>query len=807
MKRRNRFGLELLSGMLFAFLFCVSCTDDSIAPVKNNGGTGGKKVRIMLSSSLLQTSGGTSRSTGEGMNVLLGGTSGNDTRVVTEDKIDNVCVFQFAGSAESSTAVLKSKYYVSGLVDRTLDVPLISSTECFLYFCANVGDITADYTVDSSTYLDLMNTSLTVSGQGDFSSLLPMCGASATLDLTTLSGSIDVALPRLVAKVSFTCDLSSLPAGDSFSIINATLRNVPKSVGYVASATGTLTSTTLVDSYVGTGATVDETAKTTTYVWYMPENLRGTGTTISAWQERTSKNAPAYSTYLELTGYYTPSGGEATWVSYVVYLGDATNMNNYDVVRNHAYGVNATIKGINLADGRVSTSTDLSADGLSNCYLASTSNHWYRFTGTTRGNGNTTDYTSTYTGISIMPSAVTGASDAVTIPVAQIADAVIVWETSEGLVSQVQWDAESGCVKFKTGDTTAGNAVIAVRNASGTILWSWHIWRTAFDLATLNENHALQIKTNTNYDWYGELVGTDAMRERDLVMMDRNLGASGTDWSTNQGVNSLHYQFGRKDPLPGGGTVESSGGDITLYSYGSDGLGTPFTIFDKMIGTTILRSESYNTAQKTIDYTIQHPEAFIYANITPEIDATYNQTSAGNNWIYTAILNSPDWEISNSLWGDNNLVDGSVNDGYLDPAPWDGPKTIYDPCPAGWRVAPADAFTGVAHDITNGQTSNNDLGWKSVDPTINIYNNGWSTGWTFRFGSESTDASAYFPASGYRRVDGLLNTVGTLGCDWVSSPGGATDLGASHFGFTLSIVYVAYKGGRALGCPVRCVQE
>jgi len=794
--------------LVLAFLFCSSCADNSIDSVNGTPGIQGKTVRLMLSSSSLQVSGGTSRSVGEGMNVSLGSTEASATRAVTEDKIDNVCVFQFAGSAESSTAVLKSKTYVSDLIDRTLDVSLISSTICFLYVCANVGDITNDYTVDSSTYQDLMNASLSVSSQADFSSLLPMCGASATLNLTTMTGNIDVSLTRLVAKVSFTCNLSSLPTGATFSITNATLRNVPKSVSYVAPATGTLTSTTTVDSYIGTGAIVNETAATTTYVWYMPENLRGTGTSISSWTERISKNAPAYSTYIELTGNYTPvSGGETYEATYVIYLGNATDMNNYDVVRNHSYAVTATIKGINLADERVTTDTNLSAGGLSNCYLASTSNHWYRFTGTTRGNGNTTDYTSTYTGISIMPSVVTDASDAVTIPAAQIADAVIVWETSDGLVSQVQWDSESGCVKFKTGDTTAGNAVIAVRNSSGTILWSWHIWRTTFDLAGLNENHVLQIKTNTNYSWYGTLVGDAAMKERKLVMMDRNLGASGTDWATNKGVNCLHYQFGRKDPLPGGGTVEGSGevnGDITLYGYGSGTSNGQFTIVGKAKSTTTLQSESCTTAQKTVDYTIQHPEAFIYSNIT---SGTYTRDNTGYSWIYTATLTSPDWEISNCLWGDNNLANGGVNAGYLDPVPWDGNKTIYDPCPAGWRVAPADAFTGVTHDITNGRSGNSDQGWINIAPA-NIYNTGWSTGWAFRFGSESTDTSTFSPASGSRDAgSGTLCNVGVYGYDWLSSSGGATSLNGSSLGFTSSIVRVAYESYRAHGFPVRCVQE
>lgn len=80
-----------------------------------------------------------------------------------------------------------------------------------------------------------------------------------------------------------------------------------------------------------------------------------------------------------------------------------------------------------------------------------------------------------------------------------------------------------GAVQFET-DGNQGNALIAAYDAAGTILWSWHIWRT-------NES------------------------PKDItvakgVTMDRFLGALSATPGDLLSVGLL-YQYGRKDPFPG----------------------------------------------------------------------------------------------------------------------------------------------------------------------------------------------------------------------------------------------------------------
>lgn len=95
------------------------------------------------------------------------------------------------------------------------------------------------------------------------------------------------------------------------------------------------------------------------------------------------------------------------------------------------------------------------------------------------------------------------------------ATAEIVWQDSDGLISNVELTSD-GYVCFTAG-SNEGNALLAVRNASNTIIGSWHIWAT----------DAPQSQT---YD-----DGT--------VVLDRNLGALSPDGT------GLYYQWGRPTPF------------------------------------------------------------------------------------------------------------------------------------------------------------------------------------------------------------------------------------------------------------------
>lgn len=112
------------------------------------------------------------------------------------------------------------------------------------------------------------------------------------------------------------------------------------------------------------------------------------------------------------------------------------------------------------------------------------------------------------------------------------ADCEIVWQDEENMISDIEL-VEGNGVRFlrfvvNTVPELNGNAVVAVKDANGDIMWSWHIWATTDDLTALTfTNH-----TGVNYD-----------------LMPINLG---TKWYANEHKTgtSLFYQWGRKDPLP-----------------------------------------------------------------------------------------------------------------------------------------------------------------------------------------------------------------------------------------------------------------
>lgn len=85
---------------------------------------------------------------------------------------------------------------------------------------------------------------------------------------------------------------------------------------------------------------------------------------------------------------------------------------------------------------------------------------------------------------------------------------------------------------------TEGNALVAVLDGEGSVVWSWHLWVTNYD------------PNNSSSDYnYINLDGTE------YYMMRRNLGAF---YNSAEDINGyreeqvgLYYQFGRKDPFVG----------------------------------------------------------------------------------------------------------------------------------------------------------------------------------------------------------------------------------------------------------------
>ena len=111
-----------------------------------------------------------------------------------------------------------------------------------------------------------------------------------------------------------------------------------------------------------------------------------------------------------------------------------------------------------------------------------------------------------------------------------------------------------------------------------------------------------------------------------------------------------------------------------------------------------------------------------------------------------------------------------------------GTKTVYDPCPHGWRVPEVTVWTGF---------NRGNFPW---DGTV--------------LGSTSTDLKygGFYPAAGFRQANGNISDVGGNGYYWSAS---VADERAQDLYFGGRIINPVSTGSnvRGLGYSVRCVRE
>lgn len=212
---------------------------------------------------------------------------------------------------------------------------------------------------------------------------------------------------------------------------------------------------------------------------------------------------------------------------------------------------------------------------------------------------------------------------------------------------------------------------------------------------------ALDEEGDIIWSWHIWMPGEEVSSVKSATgyeVMNMNLGALASAAGDPASYGML-YQWGRKDPFPASATL--TGNTSTV--------GAP--LYD-MAGNTVRISNSswYSTTDNTIAFSISHPTVCL---------SNYAQYSSSRDWLADG---------DDSLWGEA--------------------KTCYDPSPAGWRVAPADAFKNL--------TSSGGYAWDIDD--FNVYDaNGdgiinledYNYGWYFLVDSATP---LYFPAAS--RYDG-----------------------------------------------------
>ncbi len=324
--------------------------------------------------------------------------------------------------------------------------------------------------------------------------------------------------------------------------------------------------------------------------------------------------------------------------------------------------------------------TNLSERGHSNCYVVPEAGI-YSFDANIIGNGEF--------------GLVEGAGFHTSDPSISPASVELLWEDRSALIKGCGYYPATGKVMFMTSGKE-GNALIAVKDAEGTILWSWHIWMT-------------DQPADQNYE--NDVLGS-------FVMLDRNIGAiradrgTGDEWKEASG---LQYQWGRKDPF-------------AYNEYVRDD--NRFTIIKSM----------------------QNPASF----------------ASGYDWWCES------W--SNSLWSSSQ-------------------KTIYDPCPVGYRVPTMSVWRGFTVDGNN----TSDLNYMRVSSASYDY------GLSFYTHADSEEEVAWYPST--HQIDYWA------GFSWSNGEGNywSTDMnGQNPWFFRMWDLFVGvsgYDSSPVYGKSVRCMKD
>lgn len=330
---------------------------------------------------------------------------------------------------------------------------------------------------------------------------------------------------------------------------------------------------------------------------------------------------------------------------------------------------------------------DLSANGTANTYLVTAANTLYKFKADVKGNG-------------FVPSTLTAVGVGTTTIIAP-KTALQLWyncvQTSNVWVDQNPIEISTitlkdGYIYFKTPATFVnGNAVIAAFAEEGltyknitvdenrlltnaTILWSWNIW------------------ASKGYD-----IEEDAFTAGDFTIMGRNLGAAVGKAEIDSYQTAAerkyvaasaignYYQWGNKNPYPHVSDYEN----YAVPKYGNLLHNTPtytpvlalqvgtnanVAMPGQMFGTVDALSQDVGTCLSDDDRTPANIVA--YTESAPYKYMKNSKTSYSYSW--TGHIGGTALE---ALWGDATLEDVT-----------DHVKTIYDPCPAGWKVWEDDAW-------------------------------------------------------------------------------------------------------------------
>ena len=384
-----------------------------------------------------------------------------------------------------------------------------------------------------------------------------------------------------------------------------------------------------------------------------------------------------------------------------------TDKGSYAISSNNAIVVNRAkirpIAAIDIDTLKPATATDLSAEGLANCYVVPQSSEAKEYS---------------------FPAQKLNATE----KLANVAYAHLMWSDRAGLISNVNYDAATGTVSFKyDGGNKEGNAMVSVFDANHNSIWTWHIWCT-------DQPEAVKIKNN--------LAPTDKYH----VIMDRNLGATYAPKTLDDAKNitkenatktlGLYYQYGRPIPFPGPTSITNTTAEDTNALFGAN------SDFELMYGfKELLQCFQYSAYQNTFASMLTNPLIFCKVDFTTAYGTTVGATTDPNGKRFHAFckdLPKPCTQ-ADKLW-------------YSENADVVSKKGNTDPCPPGYCIDDFETFKAALYNIPENRISQGD------DTSNKTY------GYSYK--CPTTGKVLWFPANGFRTENGVYSSVGYIANLW-----------------------------------------
>ncbi len=262
-------------------------------------------------------------------------------------------------------------------------------------------------------------------------------------------------------------------------------------------------------------------------------------------------------------------------------------------------------------------------------------------------------------------------------------DACLIWSDAYKLIHEVELIDNELQFSINRDFLQQGNAIVAVRNSSGQILWSWHIWVTELELSNAstltpldqfngaNNNNRYQLAC-ANLGWCDAKV-TYYTGRTGIINFTQDISGKVIPFQVTQEThtqatsygNNTYYQHGRKDPIIGCMDLSNTT-KPQYYQY-------PNLYTYKMEQNRVALQDG-----------ITKPHVLFVAGV---LWIAGNGRGADWNWGLGG-----EWSPYRNLWnnvklptGKTNLYDDKNNRNNVI-------KTVYDPSPVGYVVPPRDAF-------------------------------------------------------------------------------------------------------------------